>query len=65
MVGNTGDPATPYSNAVAVSKQLPGAVLLTVDLGGHTAYGSNTCATAAVDKYLMTTTTPAPGTVCR
>ena len=65
VVGNTGDPATPYSNAVAVSKQLPGAVLLTVDLGGHTAYGSNTCATAAVDKYLMTTTTPAPGTVCR
>ena len=65
VVGNTGDPATPYSNAVAVAKQLPGAVLLTVDMGGHTAYGSDTCATAAVDKYLMTTATPAPGTVCR
>ena len=65
VVGNTGDPATPYSNAVAVAKQLPGAVLLTVDMGGHTAYGSNTCATTTVDKYLMTTATPAPGTVCR
>jgi len=65
VVGNTGDPATPYSNAVAVSQQLPGAVLLTVDMGGHTAYGSNSCATRAVDAYLVATTLPAPGTVCR
>jgi pimeloyl-ACP methyl ester carboxylesterase len=65
VVGNTGDPATPYSNAVAVSRQLPGAVLLTVEAGGHTAYGSNACATRTVDAYLVATTLPAPGAVCR
>ncbi|MFM7064695.1 MAG: alpha/beta hydrolase, partial [Actinomycetes bacterium] len=65
VVGNTGDPATPYSNAVAVAATLPGAVLLTVDMGGHTAYGSDACATRAIDTYLTAATLPAPGTVCR
>ena len=36
VVGTTGDPATPYSNAVAASRLLPGARLITVDGYGHT-----------------------------
>jgi pimeloyl-ACP methyl ester carboxylesterase len=65
LIGTTGDPATPYEWAVAVSKELESAVLLT-NLGeGHTAYLSGVaCVDDAVDQYLLTLMTPEPGATC-
>ena len=51
VVGTTGDPATPYAQAVALSELLDGAVLLTLKADRHTAYGSNTCIDAIVEAY--------------
>jgi pimeloyl-ACP methyl ester carboxylesterase len=51
IVGTTGDPATPYEQAVALS-ELIGGKLLTLRGEGHTAYGSNTCVNSIVDAYL-------------
>ncbi len=64
VVGSTGDPATPYPQAVAVAHQLAHAVLLTRDGPGHTAYFSSACVRARVDTYLLTLRTPPAGTVC-
>jgi pimeloyl-ACP methyl ester carboxylesterase len=64
IVGNTNDPATPYSGAVAVNKQISGSVLLTRNGNGHTAYGTSVCATQKMDAYLIDLTVPAAGTVC-
>jgi hypothetical protein len=52
IVGTTGDPATPYSQAVALSQLLDGATLLTLEGEGHTAYGSNECINQQVDRFL-------------
>lgn len=52
IVGTTGDPATPYSQAVALSELLDGATLLTLEGEGHTAYGSNSCINEQVDRFL-------------
>lgn len=51
VIGTTGDPATPYKQAVALSQLLDGAVLLTFEGEGHTAYGSNVCVDAIVEAY--------------
>jgi pimeloyl-ACP methyl ester carboxylesterase len=66
VLGNTGDPATPYKWAVAVSKQLASSMLLTYDGEGHTAYilALNHCVNESVDSYLVDLTLPEPGTVC-
>ena len=52
IVGTTGDPATPYEQAVALSELFDSATLLTFEGEGHTAYGSNSCVDAFVDDYL-------------
>jgi pimeloyl-ACP methyl ester carboxylesterase len=66
VIGNTGDPATPYAGAQATVARIAGSTLLTVDSTEHTAYGSgrSTCVDAAVDRYLVDGTVPAPGTHC-
>lgn len=51
VIGTTGDPATPYEQAVALSELLDSAVLLTFEGEGHTAYGSNVCVDAIVEAY--------------
>jgi hypothetical protein len=51
VVGTTGDPATPYAQAVALSELLDGATLLTLKGEGHTAYGQNICIDAIVEAY--------------
>ncbi len=53
VVGNTGDAATPYENAVTVAGALESGVLVTVEVDGHTAYSSNRCATQVIDAYLV------------
>jgi pimeloyl-ACP methyl ester carboxylesterase len=66
VVGTTRDPATPYRWAQALATQLQSGVLLTYQGDGHTAYlGGPPCITKAVDQYLITTTPPQDGTVCR
>jgi pimeloyl-ACP methyl ester carboxylesterase len=65
VVGTTGDPATPYEEAVALADQLESGVLLTLEGEQHTAYGSsNQCITAAVDGLLISGTVPKSGLRC-
>ena len=52
VIGTTGDPATPYGQAVSLSEILDGAKLLTLNGEGHTAYGDNSCINSLVDAYL-------------
>jgi pimeloyl-ACP methyl ester carboxylesterase len=59
VIGTTGDPATPYEQAVTLSGLLSGAKLLTFQGEGHTAYGSNDCVNKIVDDYLAGRTLPA------
>lgn len=64
VVGSTGDPATPFVEAQALTALLPGSVLLTRRGEGHTGYAASDCVRTAVDSYLLDRTLPAAGTVC-
>jgi pimeloyl-ACP methyl ester carboxylesterase len=66
VVGTTGDPATPYKQAVALAhKVLAKGFLVTFKGQGHTAYGrSNICVSNAVDNFLIEGTLPAKEPVC-
>ncbi|MFM1950464.1 MAG: hypothetical protein RL418_151 [Actinomycetota bacterium] len=52
IIGTTGDPATPYEQAVSLAELLDGGKLLTLKGEGHTAYGSSICIDSLVDAYL-------------
>jgi pimeloyl-ACP methyl ester carboxylesterase len=66
VVNNTFDPARPYSAAVAMSRDLANARLLTVNGYGHTALANHsTCVDTIEDAYFVTGAVPAPGTVCQ
>ena len=64
VIGTTRDPATPYSWAQALAKQLSRGVLLTHEGDGHTVYrtGAPRCITRPVNDYLISLTTPRPAT---
>jgi pimeloyl-ACP methyl ester carboxylesterase len=67
VVGNTGDPATPYEGAKKMVDALGKgvAVELTYKGQGHGAYDSkNKCVQGAVNSYLLEGTVPSAGTVC-
>ncbi|MYU33418.1 alpha/beta fold hydrolase [Streptomyces sp. SID8358] len=67
VIGNTGDPATPYAGAKAMATELGEGVgvELTYKGEGHGAYnGGSTCVQKAVDGYLLDGKVPAAGTVC-
>ncbi len=64
LVGGTNDPATPYSEAQSVNRQISGSILLTRQGNGHTSYDASTCVHAAEDAYLIDLTLPAAGTIC-
>ncbi|MFF8591006.1 alpha/beta hydrolase [Streptomyces sp. NPDC015220] len=67
VVGNTGDPATPYGGAKKMVDALGSgvAVELTYKGQGHGAYDSkNKCVQDAVNGYLLDGKVPAAGTVC-
>ncbi|MWA01157.1 alpha/beta fold hydrolase [Actinomadura sp. LD22] len=66
VVGNTGDPATPYAWASALVKSLGGrAALLTLKGEGHGAYDSgDACVRRVVDSYLLDGLLPADGATC-
>ncbi|MEU6381781.1 alpha/beta hydrolase [Streptomyces sp. NPDC046909] len=67
VVGNTGDPATPYEGARKMVEALGEGVgvELTYKGQGHGAYDSkNKCVQSAVNGYLLDGKVPAAGTVC-
>ncbi|MFH8291077.1 alpha/beta hydrolase [Streptomyces sp. NPDC018059] len=67
VIGNTGDPATPYQGARKMARALGEGVgvELTYKGQGHGAYDSkNTCVRDAVDGYLLDGKVPKSGTVC-
>ncbi|MFJ8187567.1 alpha/beta hydrolase [Streptomyces sp. NPDC096105] len=66
VIGNTGDPATPYEGAKKMADQLGDGVgvHVTVKGEGHGTYGVNDCLTGLVDEYLLDGTVPKNGTVC-
>ncbi|MGY5055272.1 alpha/beta hydrolase [Streptomyces sp. 900105755] len=67
LVGNTGDPATPYEGARRMADELGNGVgvELTWKGEGHGAYGSGSdCVDSTVNAYLVDGTVPKDGTVC-
>jgi pimeloyl-ACP methyl ester carboxylesterase len=66
VVGTTGDPATPYEQAVALANQvLANARLITFNGEGHTAYGQqNACVNKAVDEYFIQNVVPTEDPNC-
>ncbi|MFF7606858.1 alpha/beta fold hydrolase [Streptomyces parvulus] len=67
VIGNTGDPATPYEGAGRMAEALGKGVgvELTYKGQGHGAYDSKSkCVRDAVDGYLLDGKVPAAGTVC-
>ncbi len=64
VVGSTGDPATPYSNAQALAGQLQQGVLLTRVGEGHTGYRSSGCIRDHVDSYVVELAVPPAGIRC-
>ncbi|WP_285778563.1 alpha/beta hydrolase [Microtetraspora sp. NBRC 13810] len=66
VVGNIGDPATPYAWAPALAKELGVGVLITLEGEGHGAYDTgDPCIRSAVDGYLLDGKVPADGTRCK
>ncbi|MFJ9765382.1 alpha/beta fold hydrolase [Streptomyces erythrochromogenes] len=64
VLGTTGDPDTPYRDAVALAGTLENGRLLTFAAEGHTAYNRSACVSALATGYLATLALPARGTVC-
>jgi pimeloyl-ACP methyl ester carboxylesterase len=65
VVGTTRDPATPYTWAQALARQLTKGILITHVGDGHTAYhgGASSCLTAPINAYLVSLKTP-PALTC-
>ncbi len=58
VIGNTGDPATPYQWSEQLASTLASGVLYTVEGEGHTAYGTFDCLEADVTAYLVDLVVP-------
>jgi pimeloyl-ACP methyl ester carboxylesterase len=64
VIGNTGDPVTPFESAERVASSLQSGHLLTYAGTGHTTYGKDQCANAHIDSYLLDLTQPARAANC-
>ena len=64
VIGNTGDPATPYEYAENMARQLSSGVLVTLKGEGHLSYDQSACIRARINPYLLDGTVPANGTTC-
>jgi pimeloyl-ACP methyl ester carboxylesterase len=64
VVGNEFDPATRYQGAQLVHKLMPGSSLLTLHGWGHTSLFLSGCVDRISAAYLISQTTPEPGTIC-
>ena len=66
VISTTNDPATPYEEGVALSKQLESGRLLIHRGEGHAVYvlGGDQCIDTAVNNYLLNLAAPESGTTC-
>lgn len=66
VIGTTGDPATPYEQAVALANEvLENAQLVTFNGEGHTAYGlESKCINRTVDNYFIKNVVPSEDPDC-
>ncbi|GAA2814971.1 alpha/beta hydrolase [Saccharopolyspora taberi] len=65
VVGNTGDPATPFEGARRMAAELGTGVNVTLQGEGHGGYNTgNPCLKSAIDGYLLDGKVPADGTTC-
>ncbi|MCP3853244.1 MAG: alpha/beta hydrolase [Actinomycetia bacterium] len=64
VVGTTGDPATPYEDAVAIAERYPTAHLLTRDGEGHTALVVSRCVQDTIDLFMTELELPSADLVC-
>ncbi|MCU1417651.1 MAG: alpha/beta hydrolase, partial [Schumannella sp.] len=65
VIGTTNDPATPYAQSVALSKELSSGVLITYHGEGHTVYGNGvTCIDNVVDDYFVRDVVPSADPDC-
>lgn len=65
VISTTNDPATPYEQGVALSKQLESGKLIIHRGEGHTIYAQgDSCVDAAVNAYLINLTVPDAGKTC-
>jgi hypothetical protein len=66
VVGNWFDPTSRYQGAVLLSRLLPRSRLLTLEGWGPTSVVlPSSCIAGHVNRYLLTTRVPPPGTVCQ
>lgn len=67
LVGNTGDPATPFAHAQAANALLPGSVLVTYNSTEHTVFLSHDskCVDDPLVTYLTTRKLPSAGLACQ
>jgi pimeloyl-ACP methyl ester carboxylesterase len=64
VLGNTGDPATPFASTESMVASLASAVLVTIESNNHGGYGTNECVNETVHRYLIDLTVPEVGTRC-
>jgi pimeloyl-ACP methyl ester carboxylesterase len=64
VVGNRGDAATPYDDAVFVADMLADGHLVSYDGEGHTSYGRDECVDAAIHAYLIDLVVPPQDPQC-
>lgn len=64
VIGNTGDPATPFASTERMADALASSVLVAVESNNHGGYGTNDCINDIVHRYLIDGTIPAVGTLC-
>ncbi len=64
VVGNTGDPATPYEGSRVMAESLDEGFFVTVEADSHTAYSINFCAAEAIESYLVDLEIPDGELVC-
>ena len=64
VIGTSGDPDTPYRDAVALTRILDNARLLTFRAEGHAAFDRSRCVAAAVTSYVIDLTLPRPHASC-
>ncbi|MGW0518205.1 alpha/beta hydrolase [Crossiella sp. NPDC003009] len=65
VIGTTGDPDTPYQDAVVLAKTLDNARLLTFVGEGHSGLSNSACARQATADYLVNKELPARGARCQ
>jgi hypothetical protein len=64
VVGNTGDPATPFEGSKVMAESLEEGFFVSVDSNTHTAYSISTCAAEAIEAYLVEPAAPEADLVC-